>query len=78
MLVMLDAIHEKYMDSTDFYNKLSRTDNPPISFQFIELKDFGLSDNLYIKMNARGKELTPFENFKAKFEKVLEMSEKQT
>ncbi len=73
MLVMLDAIHGKYMDSTDFYNKLSRTDSPPISFQFIELKDFGLSDNLYIKMNARGKELTPFENFKAKFEKVLEI-----
>ncbi len=73
MLVMLDAIHEKFIDSIDFYNKLSKTDNPVISFQFIELKDFGLSDSLYIKMNARGKELTPFENFKAKFEKVLEI-----
>ena len=25
----------------------------------------GLSDDLYIKMNARGKQLTDFENFKA-------------
>jgi hypothetical protein len=74
MLVMLDAIHEKFIDSIDYYKKLSSgTDNPLISFQFIELKDFGLSDSLYIKMNARGKELTSFENFKAKFEKVLEI-----
>lgn len=29
------------------------------------MKEFGLSDDLYIKMNARGKQLTMFENFKA-------------
>jgi hypothetical protein len=29
------------------------------------MDEFGLSDELYIKMNARGKELTSFENFKA-------------
>ena len=36
-----------------------------IAFYLQPLKDFGLSDDLYVKMNARGKQLTPFENFKA-------------
>lgn len=36
-----------------------------IVFYHLPLKDFGLSDDLYIKMNARGKQLTDFENFKA-------------
>ncbi|WP_296622890.1 hypothetical protein, partial [Marivirga sp.] len=44
--------------------------------QFIELRDFGLTDSLYIKMNARGKPLTDFENFKAKFEKLLKTFDK--
>lgn len=39
--------------------------NAPIVFYYLPLKDFGLSDDLYIKMNARGKQLTSFENFKA-------------
>ncbi len=36
-----------------------------IVFYYLPLNDFGLSDDLYIKMNARGKALTSFENFKA-------------
>lgn len=43
-----------------------------IKFEFLPLKDFGLSDELYIKMNARGKALSDFENFKAKFIEQLE------
>ena len=34
----------------------------------------GPSEDLYIKMNSRGKPLTPFENFKARFEQVVEHS----
>lgn len=67
MLTMLDAIHETFKhDYEDLWNKLDK-----ISFHFIELQDFGLSDDLYIKMNARGKPLTDFENFKAKFEQYI-------
>ncbi len=77
MLVMLDAIHEMFAETSNLYEKLSNSDNSLISFQFIELKDFGLSDSLYIKMNARGKELTAFENFKAKFEQLLEKHDKE-
>lgn len=43
-----------------------------IHFQFLDMEAFNLSDDLYIKMNARGKPLTDFENFKARFEKYLD------
>ncbi|MBV6878796.1 DUF262 domain-containing protein [Epilithonimonas ginsengisoli] len=68
MLKMLDAIHEKFKaENETLWDRLNN-----ISFHFIELQDFGLSDDLYIKMNARGKPLTEFENFKAKFEQFIE------
>ena len=47
------------------YWELLTQEETPIAFYYQPLKDFGLSDDLYIKMNARGKQLTPFENFKA-------------
>ena len=65
MLEMLDAIHDKFKNS-NFYDRLEN-----IQFSFLELKEFGLTDDLYIKMNARGKPLSEFENFKAEFEKEL-------
>lgn len=74
MLVMLDTIDQIYNElevEQVLYNSMVNESNPIITFQFIELKDFGLSDSLYIKMNARGKPLTDFENFKAKFEQLL-------
>jgi hypothetical protein len=39
----------------------------PIVFYYLNLPDFELTDDLYIKMNSRGKQLTNFENFKADF-----------
>lgn len=65
MLVMLDCIHKKFYQK-HFFDKLKN-----ITFEFFELEKFGLNDDLYIKMNARGKPLTEFENFKAKFEQFL-------
>lgn len=47
-----------------YWEKLT-SDNAPVVFYHLPLEDFGLSDDLYIKMNARGKQLTDFENFKA-------------
>ena len=75
MLVMLDEIHTTFFNTRCFYDKLIRSENPIICFQFIELKNFGLTDSLYVKMNSRGKELTEFENFKAKFEQYLEKAD---
>lgn len=62
-----DGIEEVFGESSDFekyWDKLE-SDNAPVVFYYLPLKDFGLSDDLYIKMNARGKQLTNFENFKA-------------
>lgn len=37
----------------------------------MDLKEYKLTDDLYIKMNSRGKPLSKFENFKAKFEQYI-------
>ena len=62
MLTMLDAIHSHYekQPSRDIHTKLQN-----IRFYVKSLGRYNLSDELYIKMNARGLQLSPFENFKA-------------
>lgn len=71
-LRMLDAIQETFAEEEiALYARLTETENPFITFQFLDLHSFGLSDELYIKMNARGKPLTTFENFKAKLEQAI-------
>lgn len=64
-LAMLDAIQGVFGRATGLYAVLVDSERPRITFHFLNLEDFGLSDDLYIKMNARGMPLTPFENFKA-------------
>jgi hypothetical protein len=71
MLVVLDDIDLLFQSRPDFFDLLVRAENPAITFLFLELKDFGLTDDLYIRMNSRGRELTGFENFKAQVEKHL-------
>lgn len=70
-LTMLDAIHLRFKDSTGLFARITNIERPAITFQLLDLENFGLSDDLYIKMNARGKPLTPFETFKARYEQVL-------
>jgi len=72
MLNMIDSIDKLFKDKQKFFEKLIDLENPVITFLFLNLKDFKLTDDLYIKMNSRGKPLSPFENFKAKFEQYLE------
>lgn len=75
MLVMLDALHDwftaKQPDLKIAWAKLVDEENPSIRFHVLLMKANGLTDELYIKMNSRGKPLTPFENFKAHFEDGL-------
>lgn len=71
-LNMLDSIEQKFSAyNGNLYQRLIDTEIPYITFQFLRLDSFGLSDELYIKMNARGKPLTPFENFKATLEQKI-------
>lgn len=81
MLVMLDAIHNKTMeyyksgvDLDNIFNLLT-SDNAPIRFLYLNIDDVGLTDSIYIKMNARGKALTHFENFKAQLRNYLSKDE---
>ncbi|SCY40894.1 Protein of unknown function DUF262 [Nonlabens sp. Hel1_33_55] len=52
-------------------DKLLQAENNLITFYFTDLDEFGLTENLYIRMNARGKKLTDFENFKSEFFKII-------
>ena len=63
---IVDGLEEvfKNTDFAEYWNRLT-SDDAPIVFYQLPLENFGLSDDLYIKMNARGKQLTSFENFKA-------------
>ena len=74
MLVMIDAIAEKFADLKNIWRKLREG---AITFYFLPIKDMGLTDELYIKMNSRGKPLTTFEHFKAELERELTKIDKE-
>jgi len=71
MLRTIDDIHKVFYNTSYIWEKLSE-ENCLISFYHVDLDNFGLTDDLYIKMNARGKLLTHFENFKAIFQKHVD------
>ncbi|MGJ1537130.1 GmrSD restriction endonuclease domain-containing protein [Sphingobacterium multivorum] len=75
MLIMLQEIHNKCQSFSKeklrlYWDRLIYQDL--LQFDFLDLKDFNLSDELYVKMNARGKQLSNFENFKAWLYSVIE------
>lgn len=74
MLTMLDAIEEKlkFKDIQEIKTKAFEENGKRIYFYFIEVKTFGSADELYVKMNSRGKKLTTFENFKSKLEGYMD------
>lgn len=66
MLTMLDEIQKRFADVDDLWNKLDSID-----FYFKDIEEMQLTDEIYIKMNSRGKPLTDFEHFKAELLKVI-------
>jgi hypothetical protein len=70
-LSMLDAIHRRFYGARGMYARLARAERPYVTVHLLDLDSFALADDLYIKMNARGKPLTPFEHFKAQLEAHL-------
>jgi hypothetical protein len=72
MLTVLDKISTLEWPDNLWNRLTSGGDASPIRFLLVELEKFGLSDDLYIKMNARGKPLTAFESFKALLGKRVE------
>ena len=72
MLNVLEKIEDKCRNSFQIdklWTKLNTQDN--IRFYALSLDKFGLTDDLYIKMNSRGKKLTQFEIFKSDLEKAI-------
>jgi Protein of unknown function DUF262 len=82
MLVMIDSIHKEIrqrysdLDAQAAWERLTRAEFPAISFYLLPLDDMDSDEDLYIKMNSRGKPLTPFENFKARFEQDIRHSDR--
>jgi hypothetical protein len=65
---IVDGIEELFINCSqegykEYWKKLTKDNS--IIFYNLPLHELKLSDDLYIKMNARGKQLTNFENFKA-------------
>ncbi len=76
MLNMITA----FVSNADLNNNIGElwgrlTTGKLISFYFVSLEDFGLTENIYLRMNARGKVLTYFENFKSEFYKYIQDNE---
>lgn len=69
MLNVLAKIEEKCAEldvlslSPSLWERLTKRRN--VEFYNLSLENFGLTDDLFIKMNARGKKLTDFEIFKS-------------
>lgn len=83
-IVMLQLINkcynEKIKNDDALLNKIAKLlidDNCPITFMWLQLPNsFGSDNQLYIRMNSRGKQLTDFENFKAElYEKIFNNDE---
>jgi len=76
MLVMLQALENRFSGACSqsletAWGRLVDLTDPAVSFHLLPAVTNRLTDDLYIKMNSRGKPLTPFENFKAHFEALL-------
>jgi len=69
MLVMIDSINKIFNEQTNLWDSL--VNKNLITFYFLPLSEMNLNDDLYIKMNSRGKPLTQFEHFKAEFENII-------
>lgn len=71
MLFVLNEINKQFdgknIKPLDAWEKLTKQEI--VTFDFFDLDDFELTDELYLKMNARGNKLTHFENYKAWLQK---------
>lgn len=68
MLVMLDAI-DSYYNKSGIKDAIDKVEN--LQFYILPLMQFNKSEELYMKMNARGLPLSVFDNFKADFTSAM-------
>lgn len=70
MLKMLESIDETFKGEGKESNLWDKLDN--IKFWVLPLENYGLSDDIFVKMNARGKRLHRFDVFKSDLESKLD------
>lgn len=70
MINMINDIETVFQNVTIDFDRLIQSQDL-ITFNFLNINQLGLTDDLYIKMNARGKPLTRFENLKAELGKFI-------
>ena len=77
-LKLIDAAFKQsdFSDMKTMQNRL--IGDCPITFMFMTLENFGSADELYIRMNSRGKQLSDFENFKAELYEKVEVKDIDT
>ena len=72
MLNTLDTIHELFKDKEIKEERYWQPlEEGAVTFYWLDLEEHQLTDELYLKMNARGKQLSNFENFKASLVKHI-------
>lgn len=78
MLVMVDAIYTEMGEDWNADLSVFRHNLEHITFNLLNLGEFGLSNELFIKMNARGKQLSDFDKLKSTLEEELQIQQKET
>lgn len=78
VLVMLQTIENKFFSYTDRTTRLNYAfhnlfENPKIYFDFLDMNEQGFTDDIYLKMNSTGKELSDYDNFKSWFVTKVEI-----
>ena len=68
IIELIDDVSSPYTYTTDFYKNINN-----ILFNRLNLEDMGLSDELYVKMNARGKVLSDFDILKSTLEEEIQL-----
>lgn len=77
MIRMLSTIHEEWNKHQDIITANNVLEAIASQIRF-ELKIDSFGDDIYMKMNARGLQLTQWENFKCKFPESLPKDIKDT
>ena len=74
-LVMIDAIYDEMPDTPDL--EMYRNNLNKITFKILNLEELKASDELFVKMNARGKHLSNFDILKSTLEEEIQMQRQE-
>lgn len=78
ILEMLLSIEKRFSKDIDFDFSKIKIEDLPFKFDFMDLDSLKQTDELYVKMNSRGKQLSDYEHFKSWLqEKHKETSEQE-